>query len=462
MKSEFKEYYAPDAADYGALVKTGLIVLDANVLLDLYRLPRTTAEALLSTLEKIKGRVWIPYNVGLEYQRNRLDAIVQSKKRLDDLLAKGKKHLAEIEREVLGLEFDKRGMESEANHLVDAVRVASTQLEALASRAKQDQISAGLKDPLRDKLDELLAGRVGDRPQDQEWLESLYLEGEKRYAARLPPGYGDAKKAGLTHEGGLTYKLQYGDLVLWRQLLMHVRASSASQVVLVTNDSKPDWWTEVEGRTVGPHPQLIEEMRRVGGATSFWIYNLAQFIEQARIHVDSRIPEKVVSDVKDAEASLIDDWHDAFADDLNGDFWTGDGRAILLSVVQPYMTAGWRLEAVFSDPLAVVAVDAVGRKTYVSADRVTPKISRASLLTLLEGAVEIGGGYGVDFMDVVLVASSVDNARRLRSRLLDDLGLFTERVRALGIRSLRLGLVDGSGDFHQFWSHLANLDHPPP
>jgi hypothetical protein len=460
MKAEFKEYYAPNGVDYEALIKKGLIVFDANVLLDLYRLPRSTSDALLRTIGKIKHRVWIPYNVGLEYQRNRIETITQSRKRLDDLHTKGKRYLAEIEREVVGLEFDKRGMREEAEELVRAVRAAGGQLEALSTQAKQDQVGAGLSDPLRDKLDDLFLGRIGTKPLDQSWLDSLYLEGEQRFAAKVPPGFSDAKKTAVSNEGGLVYKLQYGDLLLWRQLLIHVKSVGATHVVLVTNDSKPDWWTEVDGKTVGPHPHLIEEMLREGGADSFWIYNLGQFIEQARAHIDVAIPEKVVTDVKNAENSPLDEWK-ALSSRVQESFWREEDRNTLMAVSAPYLKAGWALETISTDPLAAIAVDHEGRKVYLSIERVRGQTGRGALWGKLNEALESGSDSGVDFVDVVLVARTTDSVRMLRDRLVDDRDL-QEDVRMLGIRSVKLGLLHPDGEFRVYWSHLANFDHPPP
>ena len=44
---------------------------DASALLDLYRMTRTTREEFLSILDRLKDRVWLPHQTGLEYYDNR-------------------------------------------------------------------------------------------------------------------------------------------------------------------------------------------------------------------------------------------------------------------------------------------------------------------------------------------------------------------------------------------------------
>jgi NADPH:quinone reductase len=55
--------------DYHALLTSGLVVLDTNALLNLYRYVAKTREDLIAVLTSLEGRLWIPHHVMLEFLR---------------------------------------------------------------------------------------------------------------------------------------------------------------------------------------------------------------------------------------------------------------------------------------------------------------------------------------------------------------------------------------------------------
>lgn len=77
MKSSFPGYYRPTKNELTEMWETCLFVLDANVLLNLYRYSPKTREELLDILKGISDRLWVPHQAALEYQRNRIDVIEQ-------------------------------------------------------------------------------------------------------------------------------------------------------------------------------------------------------------------------------------------------------------------------------------------------------------------------------------------------------------------------------------------------
>ncbi|MBB1247699.1 PIN-like domain-containing protein [Rhizobium sp. G21] len=77
MREQFKEFYAPTDEEYKVLWNNGIFVLDASVLLELYRLPDESRNQILSTLEQIADRIFVPYQAALEFQRNRITVIAK-------------------------------------------------------------------------------------------------------------------------------------------------------------------------------------------------------------------------------------------------------------------------------------------------------------------------------------------------------------------------------------------------
>ena len=75
MKKIFPGYYRPSDDQVSEAWATGLFVLDANVLLNLYRYPKEARDNLIEVLNKVSDRIWIPNHAALEYQRNRPSVI---------------------------------------------------------------------------------------------------------------------------------------------------------------------------------------------------------------------------------------------------------------------------------------------------------------------------------------------------------------------------------------------------
>ncbi len=83
MRSAFPSYYRLSDAELSRLWQDCLFVLDANVLLNLYRYSKEASEDLIQVLRRISERLWIPHQVALEYQRNRLGVIAEQVKTYD-------------------------------------------------------------------------------------------------------------------------------------------------------------------------------------------------------------------------------------------------------------------------------------------------------------------------------------------------------------------------------------------
>jgi len=76
MLSLFSEYYRPTDKEFSHLWQDATVVFDTNVLLHLYRYTPRTRIDLLSAMDALQQRIWMPYQVGLEFSRNRAEVII--------------------------------------------------------------------------------------------------------------------------------------------------------------------------------------------------------------------------------------------------------------------------------------------------------------------------------------------------------------------------------------------------
>ena len=265
-----------------------MFVPDANILLHCLRHPENVRDQLIRLFGVLRDSLWIPYQVGLEFHRNRLDvefgsldaydrlgaectaALDQARDRFRQLRAHP---VIDVDRELAALDrfvtdFEGRMREYRAIHPTRAIS------EAL------------------DRLTDLFEGRVGEKWQPDK-LKALKKEGEERYANKIPPGYMDSRK----HDGQYG---KYGDLIIWKDMIGKA-TEDERPVVFISDDAKEDWWWIHRGEKLGPRPELIQEFKECSGQ-AFHIYQFTQFLRIAAV----RHPE-IEAGVTEIEKSVRED-----------------------------------------------------------------------------------------------------------------------------------------------------------
>jgi hypothetical protein len=304
MRDVFFGYYPPTKDQYDTLWKEAVIVLDANVLLDLYRSPPTAREEMLAVLTELKQRLWIPYHAALEFQRQRLTVISTKRKATEDALETAKSLVDTIKEKVEALQLDKYGLGLDPSPLVADLMNANGKLIDAIKAVHENQVDIELTDPIRNTLDSIVSGVIGPGPSDQAELDALTVDGEQRYADKIPPGYADADKeknpnlANFFHDQ-IKYQRKFGDLIVWRQLLNHVKKAEIKAVLFVTSEKKEDWWWKEKGKILGGQPELIREIKNYSGVDIFWMYSPAQFLEQSKSYVKTIISDQAVAELQE-------------------------------------------------------------------------------------------------------------------------------------------------------------------
>lgn len=100
MKYKFEEYYIPKPEDIKRIWANSIVVLDANVLLSLYRYSSRTRNKLLALMNKYKDKLWLPHQVGLEFYRNRLKVIDDSERAYDNIYSLIDKSIVDLSEKI--------------------------------------------------------------------------------------------------------------------------------------------------------------------------------------------------------------------------------------------------------------------------------------------------------------------------------------------------------------------------
>lgn len=287
MKESFSGWYPRATDELSALWDEAVFVPDANILLHCVRHSSEIREELLRILELLKESLWIPYQIGLEFHRHRMEIEGSAVDAYDRLIKEYESIFAQAREKMRQLRAHPSiSVERE----LSAIDMFLSDFRARMERARADHPGAALAQALV-RITSVFEGRVGPKPTPER-LAAIRKEGDERYSKRTPPGYKDAKKDEAD---------KFGDLIIWKELIDKAK-TSGRPVVFVTDDVKEDWWRIHRGAKLGPRPELLEEFRLSAGQ-DFHIYELGQFLRiAAERHKD--IDQKSVEQI---EKSVLED-----------------------------------------------------------------------------------------------------------------------------------------------------------
>lgn len=268
-----------------------LFVFDTNVLLNLYSYVEKTRNDFFNLIEKsIINNIWIPYHVGLEYQRNRLKIIKEEKKVFTDIQS----YLISIEKalkddSINNLKLGQRlpNIKEKTDDLHKKILLEIEEYKKIVEEHNKKHPDVRSEDKVRKKIDKLFSSRIGNKPSNQEWLDAIYEEGKERYKNHIPPGYKDIEKEKENnfYYSNLAYIPMYGDLIIWKQLLEKAKEPKIKAIIFITDDIKEDWRFSINSngpKLMGARAELREEIFRESDIEDFMILTTFEFMEKAK------------------------------------------------------------------------------------------------------------------------------------------------------------------------------------
>jgi hypothetical protein len=285
---------SPSSAANRAFFTDALIVLDTNVLLDLYRYSPGARNQVLAALRLVKPRLWLPYQVSWEFIRSRRSAVAdrterlqKAKNQLDRRLRDAWSNVQNAADEVKGLldQFaaDEAG-QAELDELINEesfkqlIEPWQSKLNERIEELKNSQDIklkdiVGGSDPILPQVADLYDNRFATAPDPTTVRRHIEHALGYRYPNKIPPGYLDAEKP--------TPIQAAGDYLIWEELIEHVRAQPGqSRVLFVSGDTKSDWYEPARSSNEPPRPwpSLIDEFRARTSAELLIVETRAFFV----------------------------------------------------------------------------------------------------------------------------------------------------------------------------------------
>lgn len=296
MKSKFSEYYQLTDTEFDELWKNALFVFDANVLLDLYRLSRKTSDTLIKILEKVKekNQLWMPYQIGFEFHKDRRDVIETELNEYKRLSAYFSEKFLSDSKEAFNQYCNSHPL-IKSEKYTDQIEMLGKKISKSIKRLEEKHPNYTKNDPIMDKVTELYSDCVGDAFTEEE-LKEIFREGAERYTRKTPPGYMDDKNKKEPDK--------YGDLVIWKQLINKSKTDQ-KPIIFVTRDTKEDWWHIYNGEKNGARKELVKEMNSKA-STKFYIYEITNFISMASQKFSVHLSQMSSAEFKELKLPVID------------------------------------------------------------------------------------------------------------------------------------------------------------
>lgn len=335
MREKLSWYLDPTEDELDNLWQEATFSVDANVLLDLYRVDRTTTEDLFQIYQRLGDRLFLTNEAANQFFLQRRGVIRTERASFEDAKedvenwAERRKHFNDIKGELRG---DNAGdiIASEVDDVFDnreeyeeEVEVIKEDiLERIADLEEEYRPAQTLKansgDAILGDLLDLFEEKTGDPyPFSDDGgndIEQVQRIAKDRYENDKPPGYNDYGGSGFPTRG------QCEDYIIWRQLMQYAREHEVD-VVFVTKEEKSDWWeTDPGNNIVRPRHELLREFNRETGQ-AFWMLHYEDFLESANERFELDIDDSVeqASSVGDEEET---DYSDLFGNPLPKEGYT--------------------------------------------------------------------------------------------------------------------------------------------
>jgi len=258
---EFAGHRSLSEAELDSALQNGIVVIDTNVLLDLYAFEGPARDSAITLLTSVAARLFIPHQVAREFWRNRARAIYDSRPKslaIDPLRQAIFQVLNALVPDKARTTMIENAKTEIDGHLKSVEKIVS---ELRGTPLNVGQALADTNaDPVLSALDTILSDRVGAAWSKEEERVEI-TEGLRRFGERIPPGFEDADKLGQVEQGT-------GDYLAWKQALTYIASQDPSErFVYVTSDSKSDWRARHPSKAemLGVRPELVQEAIDVTG-----------------------------------------------------------------------------------------------------------------------------------------------------------------------------------------------------
>ena len=312
MQGIFSEYYnlSFNELDDALWSEKTLFVFDTNVLLSAYETHPETSKTILSCIEYVSSRVWMPYQIGFEFHKNRLGIKQKNINGLDAKINEIQKSFSNIKNNLNASYFKaKHVIGSNETDITDSVtkQLADAEnnvLEQLKER-KQSLIGYWNEQSILAKLNSIFTDEKVGKFLGAEKIQSFREQADILWPKGIGVGSCDKGKEVISHyTNDFSIADKYGDFIYVSEIKEYLRSTNSSDrkyeyLVIVTNELKKDFWYEISGEASIPQPYLKRDLLDGTNIKDFVLLETPVFLKKImpKLEVEQITQDAVLEEV---------------------------------------------------------------------------------------------------------------------------------------------------------------------
>lgn len=287
MIEMFKGYIKYSNEEYKRIWEEAIIVLDTNILLNLYRYSDDARETIVDILKQIKNRLWIPYQVGKEFYKNKDNVMNETFQEYDNLSKKILADLNKAKDEVNQKKDNRLKSKEKINEILDN---DIKKIESLLKEEQKEKKDITSEDKIEKFILEIFNNNIGV-PFEKNEYQGIKEEGDRRKNNTIPPGYKDKNKE------------ENGDYYIFYSMIQKAKVAS-KDVIFVTDDEKEDWFNKYNGENHGGRKELLDEFYQETGHLLL-MYTTDGFIQAYNKNISKEtINKEIIKEIKSYRNNL--------------------------------------------------------------------------------------------------------------------------------------------------------------
>ena len=279
LREMFKGYTRYSTEEYKRIWDNALVVVDTNILLNLFRYSKETKEEVIKILNELKNRLFLPYQVAFEFFINKDKVIAGASADYD----KASKCLYEYKQNLINeiSNIKNSRLKCKAD-LIKIIENNNHEMMDLINKEKVKKLKDIENSELEEEIIELFNNVTECKLKEDEYLDVLD-EGQRRFVNKIPPGYKDNEKE------------SNGDYIIFYSIMKKAK-SSKKDIIFVTDDVKEDWFYDVKGVKSG-RKEILDEFYKNTNRLML-IYTADNFIKAYNNLRKNQTNEKVIAEIK--------------------------------------------------------------------------------------------------------------------------------------------------------------------
>ena len=244
MNEKFDGLKLFDKSEQGEMLKTSIIVLDTNVLLNFYRVSKKTSDDIIKAFSNYSKNIWLPYYAGVEFYKNKYDvskSVIEKNSLVKSHIVSGyDKMIQDVSKT-----FNEYKKDDNVENLLKFLKESKEE-----SLKKIDTLTKNINKKIENnvesidkKIEELVGDKITNKVTEEEF-NIILKEGHTRLENGIAPGYEDKGKTDLIGQ----YKVN-GDYFIFDDMIRLAKSKNCD-IVFITDDNKKDWYNKNEQRIV--------------------------------------------------------------------------------------------------------------------------------------------------------------------------------------------------------------------